>query len=257
MSLAENPFEDFFRNPVYLSFKNHLYNYQLRRSAIRSALKQSGPQDLVLEIGSGVSTMADGLGKVLFSDISEEAMRYLREKNVSRLESVMSVTHIALKDAKVPCIVCSEVLEHVPDDTKALKEFARVMKPGGKLILTVPAQQRFFGPDDVFVEHVRRYDVAPFVKQIENAGFEKVEVVKVTGLLDKLAMLTLTWLYPLFALKKKGENRKASSIRVFVLTLLLPFYILLNWIFALLVTVEAKLMPLSTTAVIMVKAVRK
>lgn len=41
-------------------------------------------------------------------------------------------------DAAFDAILCSEVLEHVPDPTKALDEFARLLKPGGKLILTAP-----------------------------------------------------------------------------------------------------------------------
>lgn len=253
MGSADNPFDTFFRNPVYLQFKNHLYNYRLRRGAIRGALKRAQVKGPILEIGSGVSTMADGMDKVVFSDISHEAMRYLSEKKIARTASTMSVTEIAFRDNSIGCVVCSEVLEHVPDDTKAIDEFARILKPGGSLVITVPAHPRYFGPDDVFVEHQRRYAVWPFLKQIRKAGFEDVQVTKVTGVLDKLAMVALVQLYPLFALRgKKNKPAKEDGFGILLLRGLLPFYILLNWIFSLVVTLEAKLMPLSTTAVIMI-----
>lgn len=255
MRNTENPFETFYRNPVYLEFKNHLYNYQLRRRAIRDALKSAPQNGLILEIGSGVSTMADGLGKVLFSDISMEAMRCLKDRETKPLTAAMSVTDIAIQNEKIDSLVCSEVLEHVPDDRRALYEFSRILKPGGLLVLTVPAHPRYFGTDDIFVEHQRRYKIWPFLKQIRKAGFNQVKIVKITGLLDKLAMVTLTTLYPLFALRgKKKKAAKDSGLRILLLRGLLPFYITLNWIFALFVTLEARLMPLSTTAVIMVTA---
>jgi SAM-dependent methyltransferase len=48
------------------------------------------------------------------------------------------ITAILQPDASFDAVLCSEVLEHVPDPTKALDEFARLLKPGGVLILTAP-----------------------------------------------------------------------------------------------------------------------
>ena len=56
----------------------------------------------------------------------------------SHIDLVSDITCIPAKDKSFDAILCSEVLEHVPDPTKALDEFARLLKPGGILILTAP-----------------------------------------------------------------------------------------------------------------------
>lgn len=58
--------------------------------------------------------------------------------DTSRIDLVCDITAIPEPNAAFDAILCSEVLEHVPDPTKALDEFARLLKPGGKLILTAP-----------------------------------------------------------------------------------------------------------------------
>ena len=58
--------------------------------------------------------------------------------DTSGVDLVCDISAIPEPDASFDAILCSEVLEHVPDPTKALDEFARLLKPGGKLILTAP-----------------------------------------------------------------------------------------------------------------------
>ncbi len=55
-----------------------------------------------------------------------------------RIDIVSDITAVPESDSAFDAILCSEVLEHCPDATKALDEFARLLKPGGKLILTAP-----------------------------------------------------------------------------------------------------------------------
>jgi ubiquinone/menaquinone biosynthesis C-methylase UbiE len=58
--------------------------------------------------------------------------------DTSRIDIVSDITMIPVPDASFDAILCSEVLEHVPDPTQALDEFARLLKMDGKLILTAP-----------------------------------------------------------------------------------------------------------------------
>jgi SAM-dependent methyltransferase len=94
----------------------------------------------------------------------------------------MDITDIQYPDNTFDVIYCSHVLEHVPDDRKAMREFHRVLKPGGWAILQVPItvdttfedatvnsdeqRQRFFGQYD----HVRRYG-PDYKDRLINAGF--------------------------------------------------------------------------------------
>jgi len=97
----------------------------------------------------------------------------------------MDICDIRFADETFDIVYCSHVLEHVPDDRKAMREFRRVMKPQGWAILLVPitVQQtvedpsiidpkerlRLFGQED----HVRRY------------GLDYVERLKISGLAVK------------------------------------------------------------------------
>jgi Methylase involved in ubiquinone/menaquinone biosynthesis len=58
--------------------------------------------------------------------------------NQSKLDIVSDITAIPEPDASFDAILCAEVLEHLPDPLLALKEFSRLLRPGGSLILTAP-----------------------------------------------------------------------------------------------------------------------
>ncbi|SCY90363.1 class I SAM-dependent methyltransferase [Desulfoluna spongiiphila] len=58
--------------------------------------------------------------------------------NTSTINLVCDITDIPEPDGSFDAILCSEVLEHIPDPTKAIDEFSRLLKPKGILILTAP-----------------------------------------------------------------------------------------------------------------------
>lgn len=95
----------------------------------------------------------------------------------------MDITDIQYPDASFDVVYCSHVLEHVSDDRQAMREFFRVLKPGGWGILQVPVtapvtfedptvtspeeRTRLFGQHD----HVRRYG-PDYVDRLRDAGFD-------------------------------------------------------------------------------------
>ena len=60
------------------------------------------------------------------------------EWDTSRIDLVSDITEIPAPDASFDAILCSEVLEHIPEPTHALDEFMRLLRPGGTLILSAP-----------------------------------------------------------------------------------------------------------------------
>jgi ubiquinone/menaquinone biosynthesis C-methylase UbiE len=65
----------------------------------------------------------------------------------SKLDIVSDIVSIPLPDHSVDAIMCTEVLEHIPDPVAAIKEFARLVKPGGYLLITAPfASLTHFAP---------------------------------------------------------------------------------------------------------------
>lgn len=96
------------------------------------------------------------------------------------------------EDNSVDYFLCSHILEHVPDDRKAMSELYRILKPGGKGIAMVPIdlsitdvqedpsitdeneRWRLFGQND----HVRLYSKQGFVQRLKETGFKVTELGK-------------------------------------------------------------------------------
>jgi glycosyltransferase involved in cell wall biosynthesis/SAM-dependent methyltransferase len=74
-------------------------------------------------------------------------------------------------------LVCAfEVLEHIEDDAGAVAEWATLLRPGGWLLLSVPAHQRRFGAWDEIVGHFRRYEPAGITRLLSAAGFTDISI---------------------------------------------------------------------------------
>jgi SAM-dependent methyltransferase len=107
----------------------------------------------------------------------------------------LDVTDIPFPDCSFDGIFCSHVMEHVPDDRKALSEFFRVLTSGGWAIFLVPIRMNQITDEDVEVidpkererrfgqhDHVRYYGW-DFKDRLRDAGFQ-VDVVHATDMLD-------------------------------------------------------------------------
>jgi SAM-dependent methyltransferase len=74
-------------------------------------------------------------------------------------------------------LVCAfEVLEHIEDDQAALAQWAARLRPGGWLLISVPAHQRRFGPWDELVGHFRRYDPPALARLLAGCGLSGIQV---------------------------------------------------------------------------------
>ncbi|HET8652899.1 MAG TPA: class I SAM-dependent methyltransferase [Gaiellaceae bacterium] len=134
--------------------------HELRERLLLDLFLSAAPGQRVLDAGAGQGSMSarlDRLGfEVTSADASEAAVDVLR----SRLRGDVvraSVTDLPFPDASFDAAVLGEVLEHVEDDRAALDEVARVVRPGGAIVLSVPADPELFGPSDEWAGHFRRY----------------------------------------------------------------------------------------------------
>jgi SAM-dependent methyltransferase len=63
-----------------------------------------------------------------------------------------------------------DVIEHLPDDTEAVRQAAKALKPGGYLFITAPALQQFWSYNDEFARHLRRYKRSDYCDLAQRAG---------------------------------------------------------------------------------------
>jgi len=145
----------------------------------------------VLEVGCGTGHNLAMLGKFGELDASEldSSARALSTKRLGREVKEAKLPDLSMfKRNSYDLIALLDVLEHVPDDLGSLRAIHRRLKPGGALLLTVPANPWMWSAHDAAHHHFRRYTS----KQLE-------ELFLRSGLEVELLSYFNTLLYPLIA----------------------------------------------------------
>jgi len=102
-------------------------------------------------------------------DFSPEAIRYCRDKGLGLVRQG-DVCAMPFSDASFDLLLATDIIEHVDDDLAALREVARVLRPGGKVLITVPAFPMLWGLQDRIGQHKRRYRMRQLVDRVTRAG---------------------------------------------------------------------------------------
>lgn len=237
---SDNRFQVFFEDERYLSLKNLLYNYRLRKAAVNAAIPDRDRR-LVLEVGSGVSPMITQGEKLVFSDRSLTALHTLKRRLKNGFFVVADGTALPFKSGIFFHVVCSEVIEHIHDDVSVFNELSRVTRSAGALVLTFPHRMAYFSLDDRFVHHYRRYESGDIVAMAANTGLEVRMVRKVLGPLEKGFAILLICLYS--AVSKSGISTGGGASGIQESGILHWMVKWSNRVLALLVAIDAEIMP--------------
>jgi ubiquinone/menaquinone biosynthesis C-methylase UbiE len=253
-SVNTNRFQDFFENEKYVTLKNYLYNYLLRKRAVEKAMRFE-KKEIVLEIGSGISPVLTSWDQVIYTDLSASALDMLKKIHGRGQYVVADAVNLPFDDHYFSHVISSEVLEHLEDDRKALMEIARVTKPDGVLIITFPHRHFYFSHDDCFVEHYRRYELSEMISLLNEAGFYLEYVRKVLGPLEKITMLAVTICTSgLERLKRKNDIKEKQKNPGSVIVKLFQWG---NKLYAGIAWLDALIMPRALSTVLLIKAKKK
>lgn len=171
--------------------QHHWWFVGRRERAIRLS-RDYGIRGRILDLGCGTGANLEAYARlglrVVGVDLSFRAARYASR---SGAVTVADATRLPFPAGSFDAVLAFDLFEHLPDDRAAFAEAGRVLRPGGMLLLTVPACAGLFGSHDRALHHVRRYGCADLLRAARAAGFAQPRHVGYYGGL--VFPLLMTW----------------------------------------------------------------
>ena len=150
--------------------------YLMRRARVMALARTLAPGAL-LEIGPGAGVLLTEFARRGFAcealELSAAARTLCASVFAQRGAAIRLHDHVAGDfTGRFDHVFAFEVLEHIEDDLAALRQWAGWLKPGGHLLLSVPAHMRLWTARDTWSGHVRRYERDELRARLQDAGFE-------------------------------------------------------------------------------------
>ena len=218
-----------YRN-IFENEKTHFFyvsTHNLAVSLINKWVERKGLAILDAGCGTGgLSVKLAALGSVSAIDASPEAIKFARRRGIAA--KLASVEKIPYPSRQFDVVTCIDVIYHkqVKDDVGALSEIRRVLKPGGVLVLRVPANKFLMSAHDRHVHTARRYSKGELAEKIKLAGLVVRQISYVHAPLFLISLFRV-------GLEKLTNRANNSSIG-----LVNP---IINWALTLVLDVEGRL----------------
>ena len=183
-----------YRN-IYENEEDHFFYVSTHRlviGLIKKWTKKKNP--VILDAGCGTGGLMNKLttmGRVAGIDFSPEAVKFTRKRGLKVARA--SVEKIPFPDKYFDVVTCIDVIYHkqVKDDVGALVEIRRVLKPGGFLVLRVPANPYLMSAHDRHVHTARRYGKDELAGKIKKAGLSLKQISFVHSPIFFLSLLKI------------------------------------------------------------------
>jgi SAM-dependent methyltransferase len=132
----------------------------------------------LLDAGCGTGQMTkllEGYGEAVGLEIAPEAIAFARKRGVENIVQG-SISDPPFAAGSFDLVLSLDVIEHVDNDVHILDSLFEIVKPGGHLIVTVPAFESLWSEHDEINQHKRRYRVDQLRKMMERAGFDVTRI---------------------------------------------------------------------------------
>ena len=142
------------------------------RMLLESALRDKKPRILDVGCGTGIALQEfQCYGSVCGLDRAWPAVSYSKLRVPGSGIVQGSLAHLPIADGGFDLVLAFDVIEHLEDDKIGLREILRVLRPGGLVLLNVPAFQSLWSEKDTINHHFRRYSRASLQRAVVQSGF--------------------------------------------------------------------------------------
>lgn len=160
----------------FLNLERNHWWFRGRRSVYLGLLQshmKGNTQGPALDLGCGLGGFLPDLQTMGFdvygADMDFESLQYCVERGFAKCMQTDSYV-LPFADNSFELITLFDAIEHIEDDHRVMAEVARILKPGGKVIISVPAYQFLFANNDRVAQHFRRYNRRTVRELYEGAG---------------------------------------------------------------------------------------
>jgi ubiquinone/menaquinone biosynthesis C-methylase UbiE len=193
-------------------FEDRYWWFIARRRLISSLIADRHARDgslRILDIGCGTGAMLDELapfGSVTGADFAVEALSFCRQRSDKYPLTRADARRLPFASNSFDIVTAMDIIEHIDNDKAASSEIFRVLKPGGRVYITVPAYQSLWSEHDEALHHHRRY-TSPMMRDLmQRVGFK---VVKLSYTVSSL--LPGVWIYRKVAGLFKRDSRREKK----------------------------------------------
>jgi SAM-dependent methyltransferase len=174
-----------------LAVEDGYWWYRGRRRIVLDVVRKlslpTEPRILDAGCGSGRNLVElSGSGSVVGLEPSLRGAEVARARGVGEVV-VAEIDTMPFGDSCFDLITCLDVLEHIEDDLAALRALRRVVRPGGVLLITVPAYPRLWSSHDELNRHCRRYTRSALLGRTSEAGWRPLRTTHFNALLLPVA----------------------------------------------------------------------
>lgn len=193
--------------------ENDYWWFVARRALVEELVKNEAnncPSPKIFDVGCGTGANLAAFsqyGKSYGIDMAKEAISFCRSRGLNNLV-ISKVESVAYLSESFDVITALDVLEHIDDDVAAMKELYRVCKPGGMLLVTVPAYGFLWSEHDEALHHRRRYAAHELRNKLTLAGFD----------IERCSYFITLFFFPILAIRilqsifKDSTHPKTSHI---------------------------------------------
>lgn len=148
--------------------------YGARKLQLKRWFLGQEPRLKVLDLGSatgGNTLYISSLGHEVTSvEYSQIGVLIQRNKGIPVIQA--DARNLPFSDSNFDIVVCLDVIEHIVEDGLVVSEIKRLLKPGGKFLISVPEDPKLWSAHDVAVSHVRRYTKQQLVNLVSESGLK-------------------------------------------------------------------------------------